>query len=138
MRANRNRHVTCILPWIIATLLAACSLGTTPTQTPTLSSADVPTVTPTASPTSTPESLRAFRIVYVAFRDANSDIYVMNDDGSGATNLTNNPDRDNYPTWSPDGTRIVFQSDRDGNDELYVMNGDGSGVTRTHRQSGIR
>jgi TolB protein len=58
------------------------------------------------------------------------DIFVMNADGSGRTNLTNTFDSDFMPAWSPDGSKIVFTSHRDFNDEIYVMNADGSGQTR--------
>ena len=60
-------------------------------------------------------------------RDGSEDIFVMNADGSGQTNLTNHPERDAFPAWSPDGTRITFTSRRDGNGEIYLMNVDGSG-----------
>jgi Tol biopolymer transport system component len=56
----------------------------------------------------------------------NQDVYVMNADGSGQSNLTRNPGRDDDPVWSPDGRRIAFQSRRDGNTEVYVMNADGT------------
>ncbi len=69
------------------------------------------------------------QIAFVSRRDGNSEIYVMNADGSGQTNLTNNPASDTFPAWSPDGSRIAFTSDRDGNQEIYVMNADGSGQT---------
>lgn len=59
-----------------------------------------------------------------------SEIFVMNTDGSGQTNLTNHSAWDCCPAWSPDGTKIVFTSDRDGNGEIYVMNADGSNPTR--------
>ena len=54
----------------------------------------------------------------------------MNADGSNVTRLTNHPESDRSPAWSPDGRRIAFTSDRDGNDDIYVMNADGSNVTR--------
>ncbi len=71
------------------------------------------------------------QIAFVSDRDGNFEIYVMNADGSGQTNLTNNPAVDGLLgiDWSPDGSRIAFTSDRDGNDEVYVMNADGSGLT---------
>lgn len=72
----------------------------------------------------------ASRIVFVSKRDGNSEIYVMNVDGSGQTRLTLNDAADLWPTWSPDGTRLAFYSNRDGNYEIYTMNADGSNQTR--------
>jgi Tol biopolymer transport system component len=66
------------------------------------------------------------------------DIFVINVDGSGLVNLTQNIKvegsdilaDDFRPTWSPDGKRIAFTSNRGGNLEIYVMNADGSAPTR--------
>jgi Tol biopolymer transport system component len=74
-------------------------------------------------------SLSGGRIAFLSTRDGNLEIYVMNPDGSEQTRLTNDPDYDHSPAWSPDASEIAFVSHRDGNDEIYVMNADGSGGT---------
>jgi Tol biopolymer transport system component len=60
----------------------------------------------------------------------NWDVWVMNRDGSGQHQLTNDPARDYPVAWSKDGSRIVFFSDRDGKGASYVMQADGSSVAR--------
>jgi Tol biopolymer transport system component len=77
------------------------------------------------------------KIAFTSYRDGDGEIYVMNADGSGQTNLTNDLAFDGRPAWSPDGTKIAFESDRagSGNYEIYVMNADGSGVTRLTNNS---
>ncbi|MDQ3783164.1 MAG: hypothetical protein M3349_09570 [Actinomycetota bacterium] len=56
------------------------------------------------------------------------DIWVVNADGTGLTNLTNTPDIGEFdPTWSPDGTRISFnRSDDFISGDIWVMDADGS------------
>jgi tricorn protease-like protein len=70
------------------------------------------------------------KIAFTTTRDGNSEVYVMNADGSFQTRLTFNAALDADPAWSPDGTRLAFVSTRDGNEEIYVMNADGSSQTR--------
>jgi subtilisin family serine protease/Tol biopolymer transport system component len=72
------------------------------------------------------------KIVFQSLRDGQSEIYVMNSDGSAQTRLTNNSAADTAPAWSPDGTKILFTSLRDDGvtPALYVMNADGSNQTR--------
>ena len=71
------------------------------------------------------------KIAFRSLRDLNSEIYVMNPDGSSQTNPTNTAAAGEYePSFSSDGSKIVFVSDRDGNDEIYVMNSDGTNQTR--------
>ena len=69
------------------------------------------------------------KIAFVTVRDGNSEIYVMNADGSSPVNITNNAAADDHPVWSPDGTEIAFLSDRGGGRGVYVMRADGSGLT---------
>jgi len=65
------------------------------------------------------------QIAFCSERDGNGEIYVMDIDGKNQRNITNNPAKDDYPSWSPNGQRIAFTSNRDGNGEIYVMDPDG-------------
>ena len=73
------------------------------------------------------------RIAFVSSRSGNAEIYVMDADGGNQRRLTNHPDRDFSPSWSPDGKWIAFVSNRDGHVnirgrltyEIYVMDANG-------------
>jgi Tol biopolymer transport system component len=54
--------------------------------------------------------------------EADFEIFMMNDDGTGLTQLTKNTMTDGQPTFSPDGTQIAFESNRDGDYDIYKMN----------------
>jgi TolB protein len=63
----------------------------------------------------------------------NTDIYVVNADGTDFVRLTDDPMMEYAPTWSPDGSRIAFEAydlATGGNPpsplRLYVMNADGT------------
>ncbi|MBS1855989.1 MAG: PD40 domain-containing protein [Acidobacteria bacterium] len=49
------------------------------------------------------------------------DLWIANENGTGAQRLTDNQARDVYPRFSPDGKWIAFSSDRDGNYDVYVI-----------------
>jgi Tol biopolymer transport system component len=88
------------------------------------------------------------KIVYQSLQDAGSnpfdlDIFTMNPDGTGKTNITNahattvmSAALDNFPTWSPDSQHIAFASSRDTLNEgitpteVYTMNRNGTNQRR--------
>ena len=88
-----------------------------------------PTPAPTASPT--PSATGALGdITFRSFVDGNADIYVVNDDGSNQTRLTDSQGFDDMPVWSPDGSKIAFVSVIDSISDIYVINPDGSNQTQ--------
>jgi hypothetical protein len=70
------------------------------------------------------------KIAYQAHDGSDNEIWTINENGTGATPLTNNSFADEQPAWSPDGKKIAFHTNRDGNLEIYTMNPDGSSPTR--------
>jgi Tol biopolymer transport system component len=64
----------------------------------------------------------------------NSNIWVVNQDGTGLTQLTNDSTLNNsVPMWSPDGSKIYFQHCGDANcnaQDVWVMNVDGTNPTQ--------
>lgn len=48
------------------------------------------------------------------------EVYVMDADGGNLTNISNHPDEDWFPAWSPDGKQLTFVSHRDSNQEIYI------------------
>ncbi len=52
------------------------------------------------------------KIAFCSFREGNSEIYVMNVNGTNVTRLTFDAAADQEPSWAPDGSKIVFSSDR--------------------------
>lgn len=74
------------------------------------------------------------KIVFASTRDGNSEIYIMNPDGSKPVNLTRHPSRDLAPTWSPTGEHIAFNSNRDGTRDVYIMDANGKNVRKVFRR----
>lgn len=53
----------------------------------------------------------------------NTDIWMMSWDGIESVQLTNSPDGENNPKWSPDGKYISFTTARNGgNSQVYLLN----------------
>ena len=78
------------------------------------------------------------KIVFASTRDGNSEIYIMNPDGSKPVNLTRHPSRDLAPVWSPTGEHIAFNSNRDGTRDIYIMDADGKNVRKVFRRLAYR
>jgi hypothetical protein len=72
------------------------------------------------------------KIAYETDDGIDSDIAVINANGTGQTNLTNdpssNPFEDRDPSWSPDGTKIAWARVDEGHRNIFVMNADASGA----------
>jgi Tol biopolymer transport system component len=94
----------------------------------------------------TPQSLRerlkaeSLKIAWEAYVDGNSDIFVMNADGSGKVNLTNTPGvNEHYPQISPDGTKICYTVDagegRAAVRSLWIMDVDGKNAHKIADQA---
>jgi TolB protein len=97
--------------------------------------ADIAEESPALEPTPTQEPVEIpCMIVFDSDRDGNREIYVMGPDGSGQTNLTNEPADDRNPAWNPQGTQIAFVSNRETEEGpgqyIFVMNADGSEVSK--------
>jgi Tol biopolymer transport system component len=69
------------------------------------------------------------QILFDTTRDGNTEIYVMDADGSDERRLTHDDGEDWGASWSPDGS-ISFNSDRSGEMEIWVMAADGHGARR--------
>ena len=76
------------------------------------------------------------KILFTSSRDGNSEIYMMNPDGSEQVNLTQHPASDFGAAWSSTGEQILFVSDRQGTRvrDLYLMDPDGSNVRRVFKK----
>lgn len=82
------------------------------------------------------------RIAFAAGQ-GDTEVHVMNADGSGSVRLTDTPEYSTSPSWSPDGTRIAFTRREPCGTacydvRLYVMNADGSDLERLSYIEGAR
>jgi Tol biopolymer transport system component len=71
------------------------------------------------------------RLAFASDMSGNYELYVVNVNGSGLVRLTNTPENELRPAWSPDGTQLVYDvdvADTSVKRDLFIMNADGSGV----------
>jgi hypothetical protein len=69
------------------------------------------------------------RIVFESILpDDETEVFVINADGSGLTQLTFSPGYDGMASWAPDGSHLLFVSYRSGGYRIWRMNPDGSNL----------
>jgi WD40 repeat protein len=66
------------------------------------------------------------RLAFDSTRDGNTELYVIDADGTHPVRLTDTPSSEWAASWSPDGTRIAYTSDAAGTANIWMMNADGS------------
>jgi TolB protein len=70
----------------------------------------------------------ASRVVYLSNKNGSNDLYVASLDGSNEVQLTNTPDNEGWPSWSPDQKRILFSVFADGASRIYSVDPDGKNL----------
>src|SRR5213592_81348 len=117
MPGGSMRFASCRTPCLaLGVLLAGCS---EPNQ-PLSPKSYAPQLSQTAA------NGGAGKITFQSNRNGNFDIFVMNADGSGVTQLTSHPFDEYLPLFSPDGSRIAFARCLVTCD-IVLINADGSG-----------
>lgn len=92
--------------------------------------------TPNVAVTNSPASSNQADCHKIAFAMFNfktkvlPDIYTICPDGSNMTRLTDHPNADETPVWSPDGQLLAFISNRTGSYHLYLMDENGGNLTQ--------
>jgi TolB protein len=70
------------------------------------------------------------KVAFTLVDNGNSDIYVMNLDGTDYLRLTRHRAVDTNPSWSPGGRSLLYTSDRTGTPQIYRMDADGLNTVR--------
>lgn len=91
----------------------------------------------TGDPTPSPDGSRIAFVRYNNYGD--TDIFVVNRDGTGLTRLTTESVSEDQPAWSPDGQRIAFRSWPQGTGpDIWVMDAsDGGNATNLTGQGNV-
>lgn len=152
IKGGYMKKIYCI--FIVLVFLVSCT-PTITNQNPSVISeptkisvsSSIPTVTPnpTATPTTEPSPTATLeptlqgggsgKIVYSSNIEGNYEIFIVNADGSGLENLTNNKGEDFFGDWINHGAQIIFDTNRDGIFQIYVMNSDGTNPTNISKSN---
>ncbi|OGO18454.1 MAG: hypothetical protein A2Z15_02820 [Chloroflexi bacterium RBG_16_50_11] len=78
------------------------------------------------------------KIAFQSWEDDDGEIFIMDIDGGNMVRLTDNTLYDDFPDWSPNGSKIVYVSQPNSSTDakIYVMNTDGSGKQQLTTGSG--
>lgn len=70
----------------------------------------------------------AYSVAYYSVPEnkSNNELFVMNADGSGHTQLTRDAWQESQPVWFKDGKKIAFLCNESGSSQVWEMNPDGS------------
>ena len=93
---------------------------------PSPQSTPIPSAIPPALPTW--ENPPQGKIVFVCFDGDYDQICLMNADGSGRRQLTDDPSTNFYPSLSSNGKQVIFSSRRTGNFEIFIMDINGGNL----------
>ena len=76
------------------------------------------------------------KIVFTKYIHLSTKIFVMDDDGTNVTQITDGEASEKRPRWSPDGTQIAFFRDTDPTsrirDNTFIMNADAQMSVDSH------
>jgi TolB protein len=107
-----------LIPSTTPAIEVPASFTPQPTQPPTNS----PTPAPSATPLPLPTGLHGGRIIFTCTREGFNQICMINRDGSGLLQLTDENANHYYPSISPKGNALVFASNRSqGTFDLYLL-----------------
>ncbi len=105
-----------------------------PTTPPSLPTPSLPGPTLAPTPGATPAGGGEGQLAFASNRTGPAQIYLINFDGTGLVQLTDQSDGACQPAWSPDGSRLAFTSPCRTNSEYYegsqifLINADGTGL----------
>ena len=92
------RLLNLILIVVFIFSFTACTIPKTATET---TKAETIIAETTIPETTASEATTKGKIAFTSYRDGNYEIYTMNIDGSEQVNLTNNPESNEFPSFSP-------------------------------------